>query len=394
MLLRNPGNHGRAGHQRGPDPGRYGRHHAQGPYGRQQRGVLLSSSSVTTRGTVHLRAEGDDKSRVTLARAASAPSCWPTATRLRSTCSATRWSRIPPPPARAASTGATSRWCRSPPAGTWSFDADSLALRHRRADLGRRRAAHAAGRPRRAGRGRRGGRALAMESNNVEINVQGNEQRDAPSNRDSGKLNNTTIWVDRRYLVRVPAGTNGATTDRWVHRRRPAGSRRLPEHQRPRHRRMGRRWAARCCSKAANWSRGQGLEHQCGGRLAGRADRQDQADLAAGAATAGSTTPRRAPGDMSYEGVYDGFEAAHKRWGAKATEQFYNPLIGAARAAARTATPWAAMPAGWWWPRLGACWKAISTPPSIQGPRQGQARGRRAGRLPAVRRSLRRSADS
>lgn len=56
---------------------------------------------------------------------------------------------------------------------------------------------------------------VAMEANNIKINVQGNEQRDAPVNRDGGKLINNDVWVDLRELVFVPAGTNGYATDRW-----------------------------------------------------------------------------------------------------------------------------------------------------------------------------------
>ena len=56
---------------------------------------------------------------------------------------------------------------------------------------------------------------VAMAANNVEINVQGNEQRDAPVNRDGKALINNNIWVDRRKLVLVPKGTNGYDSDRW-----------------------------------------------------------------------------------------------------------------------------------------------------------------------------------
>ena len=55
---------------------------------------------------------------------------------------------------------------------------------------------------------------LAMESNNLKIDVQGNEQRDAPVNRDSKLLNNSEIWIDRRTLVKVP-GANGYAGERW-----------------------------------------------------------------------------------------------------------------------------------------------------------------------------------
>ena len=59
------------------------------------------------------------------------------------------------------------------------------------------------------------GVALAMDTNNVKINVQGNEQRDAPGNRDSGNLLNANVWIDRRRLVYVPAGVGGYATERW-----------------------------------------------------------------------------------------------------------------------------------------------------------------------------------
>ncbi|MGO4610793.1 hypothetical protein AB4142_31145, partial [Variovorax sp. 2RAF20] len=56
---------------------------------------------------------------------------------------------------------------------------------------------------------------IAMEANNVQINVQGNEQRDAPVNRLGEKLSSNNIWLDRRDLTLVPAGTNGYEADRW-----------------------------------------------------------------------------------------------------------------------------------------------------------------------------------
>ncbi len=36
----------------------------------------------------------------------------------------------------------------------------------------------------------------------------------------------------------------------------------------------------------------------------------------------------KAPGDQRYTGVYKGFEDEHLRWGKKATDYYYNPLIG------------------------------------------------------------------
>ncbi|MEF3068173.1 hypothetical protein, partial [Pandoraea apista] len=59
------------------------------------------------------------------------------------------------------------------------------------------------------------GVSLSMDSNNVKVNVQGNEQRDAPGNRDNAALNNANVWIDRRRLVYVPASVGGYANERW-----------------------------------------------------------------------------------------------------------------------------------------------------------------------------------
>ncbi|WP_420970617.1 filamentous haemagglutinin family protein [Bradyrhizobium sp. B120] len=56
---------------------------------------------------------------------------------------------------------------------------------------------------------------LPMSTNNLLINVQGNELRDSPVNRDQGYLKNADVWIDARDLVLVPAGTGGYATDRY-----------------------------------------------------------------------------------------------------------------------------------------------------------------------------------
>jgi hypothetical protein len=55
-----------------------------------------------------------------------------------------------------------------------------------------------------------------MASNNVKINIQGNEQRDAPINRDGKKLNNTER-VDRPAHAGAAcrAAWAATTSDRW-----------------------------------------------------------------------------------------------------------------------------------------------------------------------------------
>ncbi len=50
---------------------------------------------------------------------------------------------------------------------------------------------------------------LAMSANAIKVNIQGNELRDSPQNRDSGTLFNANVWIDPRSLILVPAGTGG-----------------------------------------------------------------------------------------------------------------------------------------------------------------------------------------
>ncbi|OYU91198.1 MAG: hypothetical protein CFE29_06780 [Bradyrhizobiaceae bacterium PARB1] len=57
--------------------------------------------------------------------------------------------------------------------------------------------------------------ALAMASNNIKVNVQGNELRDSPSNRDSAVLKSNDVWIDVRTLTLVPKGTGGYSSDRY-----------------------------------------------------------------------------------------------------------------------------------------------------------------------------------
>lgn len=59
------------------------------------------------------------------------------------------------------------------------------------------------------------GIALDMESNSIMVNVQGNEMRDSPGNRENDKLRSTNIWLDVRDLTLLPDGTGGYEGDRW-----------------------------------------------------------------------------------------------------------------------------------------------------------------------------------
>ncbi len=56
---------------------------------------------------------------------------------------------------------------------------------------------------------------LPMSANNILVNIQGNELRDSPVNRDQDFLKNANVWIDVRDLVLVPRGVGGYETDRY-----------------------------------------------------------------------------------------------------------------------------------------------------------------------------------
>ncbi|MCF7750269.1 filamentous hemagglutinin family protein [Bacillus subtilis subsp. subtilis] len=168
---------------------------------------------------------------------------------------------------------------------------------------------------------------IAMEANNVQINVQGNEQRDAPLNRDDKSLNSKNIWLDRRDLVLVPAGTNGYDTDRWY----TAGG--LLE--------VGG-YLGVTGHGIGEWSAQGGTVQFSGGTVA--TARGSRINLSGGALDVQTGyvnlthlkgrdgqlyNASTAPGDLLYSGLYRGFEDTHARWGN--TEFYYNPLIAPQR---------------------------------------------------------------
>ena len=169
---------------------------------------------------------------------------------------------------------------------------------------------------------------VAMEANNLRVNVQGNEQRDAPVNRDGNNLNNSDVWVDRRSLVRVPAG-NGYDSDRWY----TAGG--LLE--------VGG-YLANVGRGVGEWMAQGGTVSFTGGEVVTQAG--SRINLSGGTLDVQSGyinqswlrgadgqlyVVDRAPGDILYQGLYRGYEDAHARWGGQATQYYRNPLIAPER---------------------------------------------------------------
>ncbi len=164
---------------------------------------------------------------------------------------------------------------------------------------------------------------VAMESNNIQINVQGNEQRDAPVNRDGGGLASNDVWVDARELVLVPAGTNGYATDRWY---TAGGLLELGGYLGTRNHSAGE-WMAQ--GDTLTFTGGE-LVSQPGSTVNLSGGTLDvQGGLIRQTWLKGSDGRlyeiSRAPGDLLYEGIYRGYEDSSPRWGQ--TRYFYNPLI-------------------------------------------------------------------
>jgi len=168
------------------------------------------------------------------------------------------------------------------------------------------------------------GVTVAMESNDVKVNVQGNELRDSPQNRDSGKLFNNDVWIDRRQLVLVPKGTGGYESDRWY---TANGLLEVGGYLSNQGHAIGE-WAAQGGTVLLG---GNEVVTQAGSSVnlaGGTLDVQTgfihQTWLKGSDGRLYSLD--KAPVDMVFNGVYKGFESEHERW--KVTEFFYNPLIG------------------------------------------------------------------
>lgn len=168
---------------------------------------------------------------------------------------------------------------------------------------------------------------VSMESNNVQVKVQGNELRDALDNRDSGKLTSSEVWVDRRRLVHVPAGTGGYAGERWY---AAGGLLEVGGYLDNQGHSIGE-WAA------------QGGTVLLGGREV-ITHGGSRINLAGGSLDVQSGVIRQswvrgvdgqvyrlddAPAEMLFDGLYSGHEVKQERWGI--TETFRDPIVFAAQ---------------------------------------------------------------
>ncbi|WP_460149308.1 filamentous haemagglutinin family protein [Pseudomonas sp. H1_A03] len=168
---------------------------------------------------------------------------------------------------------------------------------------------------------------VSMESNNIKINVQGNEQRDAPVNRDGGQLINNDVWVDLRELVFVPAGTNGYATDRWY---TAGGLLEVGGYLGTQGHSVGE-WMAQggtvtFTGKDVVTQKGAQI-NLSGGTVDVQAGYIQQTWLKGPDGRLYEVS--NAPGDILYSGFYKGYEDTSKRWGQ--TDYYYNPMIAKQR---------------------------------------------------------------
>ena len=298
----------------------------------QQNGVVLASTSVNTRGTVHLNAIGAD-GKVAFGQGATTAVVIEDDGKTTALDSQRDGLRGPAITAAENIVAITDRRDQSRieigSSGTVDFQSDSLTLA-----TGGQIDIHAAQRSLVRERARIDvsgalGVNLAMESNNVKVNIQGNEQRDAPVNRDGKTLGSNDVWIDRRSLVFVPKGTNGYATDRWY---TAGGLLEVGGYLGTAGHTVGE-WMAQggTLSFGGNdvvTQAGSSI-NLSGGTLNVQSGFINQTWLKGSDGRLYEVS--KAPGDQRYTGVYKGYEDKHERWGEKATGYYYNPLIGQQR---------------------------------------------------------------
>ncbi|OEZ75861.1 heme/hemopexin-binding protein precursor [Janthinobacterium sp. HH104] len=296
----------------------------------RQDGVLLASTTAATRGTIHLNALGGDAA-VTLGRGATTAIVVEDDGKTMALDSQRDAMRGPAVTSTENILAVNDRRDQSRieigSAGTVEFLGDSLTLA-----TGGQLAVNAGSRS----LVRDGaqldvsgavGVKVAMAANNIEINVQGNEQRDAPVNRDGKALINSSIWVDRRKLVFVPKGTNGYDSDRWYTAGgllEVAGYLGTQGHS-------VSEWMAQGGTVSFG---GKDVITQLGSSInlsGGTLDVQTGAVRQTWLKGADGKLHEAgsAPGDLQYLGVYKGYEEEHARWGKDASAFYANPLIAA-----------------------------------------------------------------
>ncbi|WP_434027796.1 filamentous haemagglutinin family protein [[Pseudomonas] boreopolis] len=167
---------------------------------------------------------------------------------------------------------------------------------------------------------------VAMDSNAIKLNVQGNEMRDSPLNRDGGLLS-STVWVDTRDLVYVPAGTGGYESGRWY---TPDGLLEVGGYLGNQGHRIGE-WAAQGGTITLGGNevitQAGSTVNIAGGTLDVQSGYINQTWLRTQDGQVHALG--KGPSNAVYAGLYTGYTLDHARWGVK--EDFYSPILAPQR---------------------------------------------------------------
>lgn len=172
--------------------------------------------------------------------------------------------------------------------------------------------------------------ALPMSNNNIAVAIQSYEQRDSPNNRDSGVLKNNTVYVDARQLTLVPGsstyalpGTTETVGDRYY---TAGGLLEVSGYLANTGHTIGE-WTAlggsiRFTANEVVTQSGSVLNIG-GGSLAYQGGYLKQSYVVGQDGRIYNVNT--APSNITYEGIFNGFTVSHPKWGI--TQTYAAPLL-------------------------------------------------------------------
>ena len=171
--------------------------------------------------------------------------------------------------------------------------------------------------------------ALDVSTNDILVNVQGNELRDSPVNRDNPDKTlysgaSDGVWVDARDLIYVPAGTGGDTSDRYY---TSGGLLEVSGYVANTGHTIGE-WDASggtiTLSAKEVVAQKDSLFDVAGGSLAYQGG--DITDTLLQGADGKMYTANTAPANVQIVSIGESFQVLHTRWGDQYTETYQNPF--------------------------------------------------------------------
>lgn len=169
------------------------------------------------------------------------------------------------------------------------------------------------------------GVALDMEDNSIKVNIQGNEMRDSPANRDAETIRSQDVWIDVRDLILLPDGTGGYEGDRWY---TPGGLLEVGGHLQNMAHGIGE-WAAvggTITLSASEIVAQQGAVFDISGGSLDYRSGYVRSTRVMGA-DGRMYDIRNAPAHITMVAVGNAFMRKHDRWGEMYTEVYSDPLF-------------------------------------------------------------------